>query len=204
MNLSVSSTYRSLFSQSSCFLPIKQIVFASTSTKSHEDRSYKYDVPKYTKVNAWDKDSKELKVLRKILSSKRNRTESDSVVLEGVRMIKEALSLGHTPSVLVFSREKLLHQLEFGGHRSSKLMIMMMMMMMMIMQVQQAVSPSLHQHQDVVRPEHQPRHHGRVQQAGAGARRRGSLPCQVRYYTRYINTTSSVIILYPPPLSAPP
>ena len=123
IKLSLSSTCRSLFNESNFFcLQKKQLVFSSTSTTSfHEKRDYKYDVPRYTKVNAWDKDCKQLKTLGKILSSKRDRTESDSVVLEGVRIIREAISLGHTPSVIVFSREKLLHQLEFGGHSSTKL-----------------------------------------------------------------------------------
>ena len=115
------STCRSLIFQSHHCPRKIQVVFSSTSTKSFDDKDYKYDVPRYTKVNAWDKNSKELKVLGKILSSKRDRTDSDSVVLEGIRLIREAISLGHTPSVIVFSREKLLHQLEFGGHSSTKL-----------------------------------------------------------------------------------
>ena len=121
MKLFKSFIFRPLFSQSNSCLPRKHLVFSSTSTISPEAKDYKYDVPRYTKVNAWDKDSKQIKVLGKILSSKRDRTDSDSVVLEGVRMIREAISLGHTPSVVVFSREKLLHQLEFRGHSSTKL-----------------------------------------------------------------------------------
>ena len=121
MKLQLISTCRSLIFQSHHCPRKIQVVFSSTSTKSFDDKDYKYDVPRYTKVNAWDKNSKEIKVLGKILSSKRDRTDSDSVVLEGIRMIREAISLGHTPSVVVFSREKLLHQLEFGGHSSTKL-----------------------------------------------------------------------------------
>ena len=82
IKLSLSSTCRSLFNESNFFcLQKKQLVFSSTSTTSfHEKRDYKYDVPRYTKVNAWDKDCKQLKTLGKILSSKRDRSESDSVV----------------------------------------------------------------------------------------------------------------------------
>eukprot|EP00090_Calanus_glacialis_P043703 TRINITY_DN7742_c0_g1_i3.p1 TRINITY_DN7742_c0_g1~~TRINITY_DN7742_c0_g1_i3.p1 ORF type:complete len:377 (-),score=162.96 TRINITY_DN7742_c0_g1_i3:106-1236(-) len=81
----------------------------------------KYDVPRYNKVNAWDRDSMNLKTLGKILSSKRDRVRSDSVVLEGTRMIKDAISLGFSPSVVVFSREKLLWQLDLPKDTSSKL-----------------------------------------------------------------------------------
>ena len=79
----------------------------------------KYDVPRYNKVNAWDRDSMNLKTLGKILSSKRDRVRSDSVVLEGTRMIKDAISLGFSPSVVVFSREKLLWQLDLPKDTSS-------------------------------------------------------------------------------------
>jgi len=76
------------------------------------DEDYlKYDVPKYKKINAWNKENQTLKVLGKILSSKRDRSNSDSVVLEGTRLICEAMKHGLTPSVIVFSREKLLWQL---------------------------------------------------------------------------------------------
>ena len=84
-------------------------------------KDHKYDVPKYKKIVAWDKENKDLKILGKILSSKRDRNASDSLVLEGVRMIKEAISHGHKPSVVVFSREKLLWQLELTGEAATKL-----------------------------------------------------------------------------------
>ena len=86
-----------------------------------ESKNYKFPVPKYQKIQAWDKDSKDLKILGRILSSKRDRTESDSVVLEGVTIIKEALSHGHVPSVIVFSREKLLWRLGLEGDGKKKL-----------------------------------------------------------------------------------
>ena len=64
---------------------------------------------KYDKVNAWENMSLNLKTLGKILSSKRDRVRSDSVVLEGTRMIKDAISHWFSPSSLVvFSREELL------------------------------------------------------------------------------------------------
>ena len=53
------------------------------------DEDYlKYDVPKYKKINAWNKENQTLKVLGKILSSKRDRSNSDSVVLEGKNKVK--------------------------------------------------------------------------------------------------------------------
>ena len=53
------------------------------------DEGYlKYDVPKYKKINAWNKENQTLKVLGKILSSKRDRSNSDSVVLEGKNKVK--------------------------------------------------------------------------------------------------------------------
>ena len=83
--------------------------------------SDKYDVPRYSKVNAWDKDNLNLKTLGEILSSKRDRVRSNSVVLEGTRMIKDAIGHGFSPSVVVFSREKLLWQLDLPKDTSSKL-----------------------------------------------------------------------------------
>jgi len=82
-----------------------------SSSQAAEDASYKYEVPRYQKITAWDKENKNLKILGRILSSKRDRALSDSVVLEGVTMIKDALSHGLVPSVIVFSREKLLWKL---------------------------------------------------------------------------------------------
>ena len=86
-----------------------------------ESKSYKFSVPKYQKIQAWDKDNKDLKILGRILSSKRDRTGSDSVVLEGVTIIKEALSHGHVPLVIVFSREKLLWRLGLEEEDKKKL-----------------------------------------------------------------------------------
>jgi len=111
-----------LKSHFSCLLRTSQRALFEYSSKSYcDDLNFKYDVPHYDKVNAWDKQNKSLKILGKILSSKRDRAESDSVVLEGVRLIKDAISHGLSPSVIVFSREKLLWQLELGNKTSSKL-----------------------------------------------------------------------------------
>jgi len=84
-----------------------------------DDSFIKYDVPKYKKINSWDMDNQKLKVLGRILSSKRDRTNSDSVVLEGTRMICEAMKHGLSPSVIVFSREKLLWQLGLDKNTAS-------------------------------------------------------------------------------------
>lgn len=72
----------------------------------------KYPVPKYTKVNGWDKKNKHLKNIGKILTNKQKRTESDFHVLEGVRIIRDAIQQGYFPSIIVFSRVKLLWELE--------------------------------------------------------------------------------------------
>ena len=101
--------------------PRRSFCQAVAEFEEDEKRNYKYLVPKYQKIQAWDKDNNNLKILGRILSSKRDRAESDSVVLEGVTMIKEALSHGHVPSVIVFSREKLLWRLELEAKLKSKL-----------------------------------------------------------------------------------
>ena len=76
-----------------------------------EREDNKYPVPHYTKITGWDKSNSELKSLGRQLTTKRARQESDVHVLEGVRLIKDAISQGHTPSIIVFSRVKLLWQL---------------------------------------------------------------------------------------------
>jgi len=96
-------------------------VVAEEEEEIEGNKTYKYSVPKYQKIQAWDKDNKDLKILGRILSSKRDRTESDSIVLEGVTIIKDALSHGHTPSVIVFSREKLLWRLGLEEEDKKKL-----------------------------------------------------------------------------------
>jgi len=81
----------------------------------------KFDIPHYTKINGWDKGNSNLKTLGKILNSKRERTKSDSIVLEGTRMIKDAIHHGFSPSVIVFSREKLVWQLDLPKDKATKL-----------------------------------------------------------------------------------
>ena len=76
-----------------------------------ENEDKKYPVPRYTKITGWDKSNSELKSLGKVLTTKRARQESQVHVLEGVRLIRDAISQGHTPSLIVFSRVKLLWQL---------------------------------------------------------------------------------------------
>ena len=86
-----------------------------------EEKEERYDIPRYSKINVWDRDSSNLKTLGKILSSKKDRLSSDSLVLEGTRMIKDAISHGFSPSVLVFSREKAVWQLDLPKDTPTKL-----------------------------------------------------------------------------------
>lgn len=73
--------------------------------------SGKFFIPRYTKIHAWDKSNEHVKLLGKMLSSKRERQESSLVVVEGTRIINDALRAGLKPDVLVFSRVKLLRGL---------------------------------------------------------------------------------------------
>ena len=86
-----------------------------------EEKEERFDIPRYSKINVWDKDNSNLKTLGKILSSKKDRLSSDSLVLEGTRMIKDAISHGFSPSVLVFSREKAVWQLDLPKDTPVKL-----------------------------------------------------------------------------------
>jgi tRNA G18 (ribose-2'-O)-methylase SpoU len=75
-----------------------------------EDKK-QYSVPHYTKINGWDQANAEVKQLGKLLTNRKERGGSEVQVLEGVRLIRDAIKLGFTPSVIVFSRVKLLWQL---------------------------------------------------------------------------------------------
>ena len=66
--------------------------------------AYDFPIPHYTKINGWDKTNQHLKALGKILTARKN--EHDVLVLEGTRLIKEALTAGLKPSIFVFSRVK--------------------------------------------------------------------------------------------------
>ena len=106
------------------FSSVSPILCSKMSEKQFNevDRDEKYDIlPKYKKINQWDKDTSSLKIIGRIMSSKRDRSGSDSLVLEGVRMIRDALDHGLTPSLVVFSREKLLWQLGLDQNTSCKL-----------------------------------------------------------------------------------
>ena len=92
-----------------------------TSSRLFCSNIEKFDIPHYTKINGWDKENSNIKTLGKILSSKRERTRSDSLVLEGTRMIKDAIHHGFSPSVIVFSREKLVWQLDLPKNTNTKL-----------------------------------------------------------------------------------
>jgi len=71
-------------------------------------------VPRYKKITGWDKNNRHLKTLGDVLNSKKDRSKSDSLVLEGVRNINDAMKCGLTPSIVVFSRVKLLEQLNMA------------------------------------------------------------------------------------------
>jgi len=76
-------------------------------SQSREERGF--HIPHYTKIYGWDKSNKHLKDLGKSLS-KNNKDDTDVLVLEGARLINDALSAGHHPSTFIFSRIKLLKQ----------------------------------------------------------------------------------------------
>lgn len=76
-----------------------------------ESDGQRYPVPRYTKVAGWDKSNADLRWLGRLLTSKRSRGESEVHVLEGSRLIREAVQLGIIPTVVVFSRVKLLWEL---------------------------------------------------------------------------------------------
>ena len=76
--------------------------------EEEEEHHHHHKMPHYTKIAGWDRNNQELKVLGKLLSSKRARENSDVIVLEGVRLIQDAIEQGIEPTVIVFSRVKLL------------------------------------------------------------------------------------------------
>jgi len=88
---------------------------------SLEEGEQQLRVPHYTKIAGWDRSNKELKALGKILSTKRARERSDVQVLEGVRLIKDAIERGIDPTVIVFSRVKLLLKLNMLPSSSTRL-----------------------------------------------------------------------------------
>jgi len=85
---------------------------SSGNIDDNEDDLFSGKVPHYTKIGGWDKSNRELKALGKILTSRQARDNSDTVVLEGIRIIRDALEAGFIPKVVVFSRVKLLHSLQ--------------------------------------------------------------------------------------------
>ena len=80
-----------------------------------------HKMPRYTKIAGWDRNNQELKVLGKLLSSKRARENSDVQVLEGVRLIRDAIERGIEPSIMVFSRVKLLQELNLSPKSETRL-----------------------------------------------------------------------------------
>ena len=69
------------------------------------------DLPRFQKIHAWEKGSKEMKNLKKELSHLDKK--DDTVVLETKRLIKDAIEAGLYPSTLVFSRLNLLEGIPF-------------------------------------------------------------------------------------------
>jgi len=75
--------------------------------QSFEKRGF--HIPHYSKIYGWDKKNEHLKDLGKCLSH--NNAASDSVVLEGTRLINDALNSGLQPNIFVFSQVKLLKEI---------------------------------------------------------------------------------------------
>jgi len=86
-----------------------------------EEENFGKKAPHYTKIAGWDRNNQELKVLGKLLSSKRARENSDVQVLEGVRLIRDCIELGIEPTVIVFSRVKLLLELSLPPKSATRL-----------------------------------------------------------------------------------
>lgn len=86
-----------------------------------EEEQHHHKMPRYTKIAGWDHNNQELKVLGKLLSSKRARENSDVQVLEGVRLIRDAIERGIEPSIMVFSRVKLLQELNLSPKSETRL-----------------------------------------------------------------------------------
>lgn len=69
-----------------------------------------FHIPHYSKIYGWDKKNKHLKELGKSLSQ--NNTKSEYVVLEGTRLINDALNSGLQPNTFIFSQVKLLKEIQ--------------------------------------------------------------------------------------------
>ena len=78
--------------------------WTSTSQEVEQEESsnkYKYDVPAYTKIQAWDKGNRQLRQLSILMSSKGKRLDGDTLVLEGSRIIRDAVQRGFHPTDIV-------------------------------------------------------------------------------------------------------
>ena len=69
------------------------------------------DIPRFVKIHGWNRDSPEIKKLRKNLSH--SYKHDDNVILEGKRLIIDAIKAGCYPSIFVFSRLNLLRGFAF-------------------------------------------------------------------------------------------
>ena len=94
---------------------------SDVDVEEEEEERHHHKKPRYTKIAGWDRNNQELKVLGKLLSSKRARENSDVQVLEGVRLIRDAIERGIEPTVMVFSRVKLLQELNLSPKAETRL-----------------------------------------------------------------------------------
>jgi len=78
------------------------------TNQSYEKRGF--HIPHYSKIYGWEKKNNHLKELGKSLSH--NNAKSDSVVLEGTRLINDALNSGLQPNIFIFSQVKLLKEID--------------------------------------------------------------------------------------------
>jgi len=77
------------------------------------------EIPKFVKVHGWEKNSPTLKTVMHFLSP--SRRSPDAVILEGRRLITDAINAGFYPSLFVFSRIKCLKDIPFDLSRSHEM-----------------------------------------------------------------------------------
>ena len=74
------------------------------------------DFPKFEKIMGWDKTNPTLRDLKRELSLCKRR-DSDKVLLEGKRLIQDAIEAGFYPETFLFSRLNLLPEIPFDKSR---------------------------------------------------------------------------------------
>lgn len=75
-----------------------------------EESSADFFITRYKKVHGWEKGNAQVKELGKLLTSRKQ--ESNLIVLEGTRLINDALSAGLKPKIFAFSRVSLLKDVD--------------------------------------------------------------------------------------------